>query len=603
MKHNIFCCLTLAILLTACDDEMRAKVEPVYKTMCPESAQFSLQNLPANPTCNGIPLAFVLGQLESHVRLTQDDAKTLVDDLLQETKLNLRATDANGETPVMLAIDQDAAFLSQAMAPYSDASQQDINGSNFLHHLALHAMPSGLAASSPGSKTDWMRTRDYTPFLQNIAANSMGVAGSTILNRANKAGQTPIMMAYQNKNYALVWSFIQFGADISFLTRNLQDIDPCFFFQPQIDKAVAALPAFFSALNVRKSPAQCNQYGSDIANYGLAAFAAENGLVNLAQFLVQNRFNLAQPTSQGTPLVIAFNGMSNAVLQPNSNSSVKIAEILMQAPDARASFGAMSAALHAGDPRFVKQLLSDRGAGFFGYENPLLMSANPTNQAWPAVDLAAVSTFGTDINQNSNYANILIRYFGEAVSIYTGLSKPAAQMYFQNLWGHEAPDFNHQNLVGQTVTDFYFYLTPESQEGELCKRFLSIFPCNAFDQFLSVAKRQGALAALDEFGMKPIDYWLLNPERKLGNNMRSHKDQFNQLLASSGDLSVLNINEDSILSLAVLTGQLDYVEALYNQDSHLMGRLVQIANLQGHSPLDLAIAGGHADIIQFLRGH
>lgn len=280
-KSAAFFILALTCLaVLGCNEPGYDTAVSLYNSSCVEAKTINFESInPATATCNGRPIFFALIEADSSDYELDTFRKYLFKEVGKQVGLDM----VDPRTGMSLAMD--ALALNQLqmfmdILPYMrNPGQKDHLGRTYLHYLALNT-----------DLLDWI----FPPRYHNPPAllTDYIPAGSD-LNAKDSEGKTAAQIAYEHKNYVLVWMLAGRGADLSFLPKSSSEIDPGFFFNVSSELDPELFDRFPGFLKKRFNghfvitpegfPTSPGNYL--LTNYGIDNFAVDNGIRNLIYYL------------------------------------------------------------------------------------------------------------------------------------------------------------------------------------------------------------------------------------------------------------------------------------------------------------------------------
>lgn len=529
--------------LTSCLDKVYFIKK--YKEMCPEAATVPFETLAAGSTCNGLPLLFAVSKLTDKDAL--ENADDIVEYLVVEAKANPNAIDPiTGRNALMYASEIGNWPFARSLVRCTNPVAQDSNGNSFLHYL--------------------VDVRDFSRFSR--------YAGPALELR-NAQGQTAAELAYSKKNYMLVWELIKLGAKVDFLKQNPENIDPQFFFNKSVELSPVALDDFGSMIT------KAFDLGDKERSFSLLHFAVQENLPNLFAYLLSRSVPLDQVSSVGSPLALAIQEDREGMILE-----------LLKSPRAVFAKGVLNTAMKTGNSRWVQALVA-QGVPIWSYENLLLFNCE-RNVCFDGT-YGYDSTF-IDVSGNSFLMQIIYTYY-RPYRLMDDRS-PAMAEHIKYAFANPNKGMNSANALGQNFAHFFAYLGKTDDYGNFGNLLT-----DGFDRMINLTKNNGMLSQRDGLGMTPLHYWLVNEDRKRSISFvgeYSEDSRLKTLLSYTQDLTALNINRDSILSLAVLTGNKNLVKIVMNSHKDFK-RLVNVPNAQSKTPLQLASEQNDRGIYDYLQ--
>ncbi len=528
-------------LLTSCYvDTTYLKSE--YERLCPEAKQVPFEQVKAMNTCNGMLMQFAI------VRMNDPKINQNAEDItgyFADAGIDFNTLQANtGRNALMFAIESKNQEFSKAYLRYSKINTVDPSGNTMLHYLAM---------------TNWW---DYKPFLENAQA---------IANNRNAFGKSAAQIAFENRNYSLVWGLVALGADLNFLAGTSGNLPIEFLFIPQIDLAPKALDDFGGAVL------------QTFNSYGLIHYAIKNDLSRLFNYLIARKVPLNTSSSEGSPLVMAIKYGRKFMV-----STLSEIDEAVQAP------GALEFAVGSEYSHIVPQMLTHGAKARSSYE---LMASDCKDNI-----CQDIGSWASDITQRKDKWNENSFVMQLIYAVYRHQGATQIQWDFaKRLLADQlkAPsDIGFENWAKQNVAHFYFYMAPLEDSGSSAGLF-----SDQFDLVLSISKKNGLLDKQDIFGMTPLHYWLANRDRSSVKGMGAQSkstSQLKALLQNTQNVTALNLNNESIVSIAVKTGNKNFVKTVVGHSKD-MKKLISLPDAFGNSPLQLAQKLNYREVYEYLK--
>lgn len=158
-------------------------------------------------------------------------------------------------------------------------------------------------------------------------------------------------------------------------------------------------------------------------------------------------------------------------------------------------------------------------------------------------------------------------------------------------------DSEFQNELGQNFAHYYL----ATMSSDRMNKDFNVWS-GGLEQFIGLAVKKQWMNQPDNFGMTPAFYYLSSSEQKQSPGFwgrRSARARLQLVLQHTARLDQVNANGDSLLSYAVATGQLEYVQIVFASHPR-MSVLARTPNQQRMTPLDLARERGFGKIYEYL---
>jgi ankyrin repeat protein len=538
--------LGLTLIVSACDDK---EFRSAYQSTCVESKTIPFDNLTAASTCNGVPIIFAISKV-SAPKIQYYDAINILG-FLKDKGVNITAVDpATGKNALMFAIENNNYPFSYAFLNsfYSDENraQRDKSGATYLHYLARTRWTIG--------NYDWLFSSD----IQNV------------IDVGDNAQRTAIQIAYDTNNFQLVWELIAKGANYQFINSENLKVD--FLFSPLLNEYPSVLDQIGG--NVRSlGRGEISRNGEDV-NFTLLHYAIDNDLHKLFNYLLNYEVSLTRASARGTPLQIALQTLPNS---DYADILLKKSEVL-QSPDL---INVITTNMPCGDDESVNYA---RAKSFLSKSWPL--------NSYKGLFANCRDSSGAIATIHELFLNRTPRSVWQEQSLTDYLDSPREYDVIGNSIGQ---NYAHYVAMYFPAWDYPYLMDMQMKLGRKITRF---------DLFLEKAEPLGVLSKKDVFGMTPAHYWLVSADRKRVMKTRAEsKDEvyyFQKLLKASKLKQELTMNNDSILSLAVSTGNVELVKAVFDYDVK-MKSLITVRNKQGKTPKDMADQAGYQEISAYLK--
>jgi ankyrin repeat protein len=542
------------LFLCGCESD-EAYFAGLYKTNCSEATSVAFEALSSQSTCNGTPLIIALARFKDP--WIAPKVKNAIEYLSFNHLFDPGVIDArNGQNALLAAIDSDNEAMAQILLPYMNLETTDSQGQNFLHYL---------------TKRNWASSSEFAFYPDQDLR-------TRLLSMPNNKNQNPVQVAYSNGNYSLLWTMISLGANIDFLLGNLSSLSPVWLFTAEISKNIPTLDDCgdlihlkFTGLFADWIPGQ-KILNRNVKNYSLIHYASEKSLSNVIAYLISRGAELDSVSSEGSPLELALK--SNIESRSNYESSV---ELLMNQPKALAAPGVVSGVLQTENMNWIERVLASP-VNILSYQNLLMISCR--DNACSQMRQGKAASSGLDLSGNN--------YWIQSIYASNGANIPS----LENL---PVQAFS-SNKINQNIAHFLAYALP-SNSKLLQGNFKT-----PMGNFLGAAKQHNLLNQKDRLLMTPVFYWLANPARLSATDIRSETKWLSIWLKNSEHNLDLNINRDSVLTLAVMTGKAYLVKEVLNYSTGFK-KLINESNSQGQTPLHLATKMGSKEMITVLNSY
>ena len=551
---NILLLFSLTILITGCKAQ---QYETIYKASCNESPEVPFAKLNKDSTCNGQPLVLAIASsTNAELQASLSDDSSELEILLSEfpAMLNLREPKTL-RTPLMVSLTSHNYAAAEVLAGHEYTLDKiDSSGTDVLLYLI----------TAPESVTKNIHT-------------APGIIRDLLAAEKKLGSSNALTSSIQAKNYAFAWRIITLlKGEVDFSKISAGPLPQGFFFAVELEKNPKLLDGFAQQLlKTYSGEIRDNDSTRTVQNYSMLHFAAAHNMSTVFNYLLAHGAIVDSVSSDGSPLALALK--ANWSSQIEYNSRIEIIESLLKQPRAVRVPDALAASLKAEVASWAKRLI-DSGATLSTYNDVLFYKSHEL-----VVD-QSTGKYSDDDSGNT----------GPMQASYLTLTGGHDISNWQTTFGgmRELPSFDdHPNGIEQTLIDFFLFAIPPSKYSDFPKGFQSV---------IEIASQFGDMDKSDALGMLPIHYWLASPWRASLINDPKEPARLRQVLKATKGWSAFTVNRDSILSLAVMTGNLSLVKEII-KTVPTMRNSINLPNLLGKSPIQIAKDHQFRSIYAFLN--
>lgn len=527
--------LAVSVLLVSGCEYEMSFYRELYRENCPEARTVAFESLSVSSTCKGEPLLHALAGVQ-HGRVLQDLPR-LIDYMV--TKLNFdpnQASGREGKTALMVAIQKNNPAMARELVLRTGPEITDAKGWNYLHYLAA---------------SGWS---DYTGVL--VSSQTLGESAGA----NGQAGLSPMAVAVQSNNTSFIWRVLQLTGRVDLV----HGFSPNFLFDRQAENGLAVLDAldpqllapYRGPLSARGRDGRPQQ--RRVSQYTLLHFAAEQAFPELTQYLLQ-RLEPDLMSSEGSALKLALSGAGQWTTQAELSRWRRTVTALLGNEKALAVPDAYQGLMFAGQIDWIKAARNE-DLPIHSYQNLLLANSGSNSQLQALL-----------LNCPTHCDHAQLR---EALG--AGILSAA-------------------NAAGQNAAHFFYSNVPVSAYDKIAGGWLT----DGFSWFSKSAARAGLLDQADILDNLPVHLWLGSEARAKARGDRAEPARLRQLLQLTRKAAAFNGNRDTVLSLAVSTGNAELVREVLRSVPELK-KAIDVPNKLGHSALSLARKSEDKEIYEML---